>query len=58
MLKKIERYFISPIHPKLEIRRNIVASINELGETAAKKGGDAKTKTTEAHQVQRFIKGG
>jgi len=30
LLKKIERYIISPIHPKLEIKRNIVASINEL----------------------------
>jgi len=30
LLKKIECYIISPIHPKLEIRRNIVASINEL----------------------------
>jgi len=30
MHKKIERYIISPIHPKLEIMRNIVASINEL----------------------------
>jgi len=28
--KKIERYIISPIHPKLEIMRNKVASINEL----------------------------
>jgi hypothetical protein len=30
LYKNIERYFISLIHPKLEIRRNIVASINEL----------------------------
>lgn len=24
----INRYFIAPIHPKMEIRRNIVAHIN------------------------------
>jgi len=30
LAEKIKRYFIAPIHPKLEIRRNKVAPINEL----------------------------
>jgi len=29
--QKIKRQFIAPIHPKLEIRQNKVAYINELG---------------------------
>ena len=27
---EIERYFMAPIHPKMEIRRNRMAPINEL----------------------------
>ena len=30
LLMEIKRNFIAPIHPKLEIRRNRVACINEL----------------------------
>jgi hypothetical protein len=33
---EIERYFMAPIHPKMEIRHSRVAPINELYETEKK----------------------
>jgi len=36
LLLKIAHYFISPIHPKMEIERNNVAPINKLGGSVKK----------------------
>ena len=44
--------------PPIRDKKRSISSLNDLGETAANKGCNAKTKMKEAHQVQRFIKGG